>query len=199
MKKRRYPEAFKALTRLRNTPLQAARDFWEIHDNIAATTYDADSDDLAKEYTSASKVRQQFVELFAQDRNLNALIAACVVMLAQQLCGSESPSNSQWRIKFTDAAVVNVLAFYSSTIFRKDKCGEGKNAGPLDTSTGPLWYTWGFGLTNFLFAWPAVFAIDTFGRRVLPLFSTAMSECSHVQTAQKLTSLKCAGHCWLQD
>jgi hypothetical protein len=96
-------------------------------------------------------------------------------------------------------AAVNVLAFYSSTIFRRDTCPvEGKGAHRFDTSTGPLWYTWGFGLTNFLFAWPAVFAIDTFGRRVLPLFSTAMSEWYYVERVQKLTSFKCAGHCWLQ-
>jgi len=179
MKKGRYPEAYEALIRLRNTPLQAARDFWEIHDNLVAT-YNEDNDIPAKGYARASKARQQLVELFTKNRNLNALIAACVVMLAQQLCGSKSPYSLGCRIELTDMAAVNVLAFYSSTIFRKDNCPIGDNkAGPLDTSTGPLWYTWGFGLTNFLFAWPAVFAIDTFGRRVLPLFSTAMSEYPH--------------------
>lgn len=64
---------------------------------------------------------------------------------------------------------VNFLAFYSSSIFRGPSC----DASP---TSAPLWYTWGFGLTNFLFAWPAVFAIDTFGRRALPLFSTATSK-----------------------
>jgi len=31
--------------------------------------------------------------------------------------------------------------------------------------------SWGFGLVNFLFAWPAIWTIDTFGRRSLLLFT----------------------------
>jgi hypothetical protein len=93
MKKKRYPAAFDALIRLRNTPLQAARDFWEIHDNLVAT-YGEDFDNSAKAYHSASKARQQVVELFTKPRNINALVAACVIMLAQQLCGSGLPTYS---------------------------------------------------------------------------------------------------------
>ncbi|RMZ83128.1 hypothetical protein DV738_g1249, partial [Chaetothyriales sp. CBS 135597] len=37
--------------------------------------------------------------------------------------------------------------------------------------TASLLASWGFGLINFLFAWPAVWTIDTFGRRALLLFT----------------------------
>lgn len=64
-------------------------------------------------------------------------------MIAQQMCG------------------INIIAFYSSTIF--------KNSGFTDYQA--LWASWGFGLINFLFAFPAIWTIDTFGRRALLLFT----------------------------
>lgn len=60
-----------------------------------------------------------------------------------------------------NVSTVNIIAFYSSTIFQ--------NAGA--TVTEALLASWGFGLINFLFAWPAVWTIDTFGRRQLLLFT----------------------------
>lgn len=39
------------------------------------------------------------------------------------------------------------------------------------STTGALLASWGFGLVNFLFAWPAIWTIDTFGRRSLLLFT----------------------------
>jgi len=56
---------------------------------------------------------------------------------------------------------VNIIAFYSSTIFAE--------AGANNITA--LLVTWGFGLVNFVFAWPAVWTIDTFGRRALLLFT----------------------------
>jgi MFS family permease len=53
------------------------------------------------------------------------------------------------------------MAFYSSTIFR--------NAGASDIEA--LLGSFGFGGVNFLFAIPAFFTIDTFGRRSLLLFT----------------------------
>lgn len=72
-----------------------------------------------------------------------ATLAAFTVMLAQQLCG------------------INVIAFYSSTIF--------VNAGA--TARVSLYASFGFGLINFIFAWPAIWTIDTYGRRSLLLFT----------------------------
>ncbi|KAK0886761.1 hypothetical protein LTR91_026134 [Friedmanniomyces endolithicus] len=43
------------------------------------------------------------------------------------------------------------------------------NAGA--TNIGALLASWGFDVVNFVFAWPAVWTIDTFGRRALLLFT----------------------------
>lgn len=85
----------------------------------------------------------RFVELFTIPRIRRATQASGIVMIGQQMCG------------------INIIAFYSSTIFQQ--------AGASVTSA--LFASWGFGLINFLFAWPAVFTIDTFGRRTLLLFT----------------------------
>jgi MFS family permease len=58
-------------------------------------------------------------------------------------------------------ALVNIIAFYSSTIFKQSGA---------DNVTALL-ASFGFGLVNFAFAWPAVWTIDTFGRRGLLLFT----------------------------
>lgn len=85
----------------------------------------------------------RFYELFSVPRIRRATLASWVVMIAQQMCG------------------INIIAFYSSTIF--------VNAGY--TSKQALLASWGFGLVNWLFAFPAVWTIDTFGRRNLLLFT----------------------------
>ena len=61
----------------------------------------------------------------------------------------------------TNGPTVNIIAFYSSTVFEQ--------AGASVTSS--LLASWGFGLVNFVFAWPAIWTIDTFGRRSLLLFT----------------------------
>lgn len=58
-------------------------------------------------------------------------------------------------------STVNIIAFYSSTVFAQ--------AGA--SVTGALLASWGFGIINFTFAWPAIWTIDTFGRRALLLFT----------------------------
>lgn len=78
-----------------------------------------------------------------QPRIRRATVAAVTVMTCQQLCG------------------INVIAFYSSTIF--------KDAGASDRTA--LFASFGFGLINFIFAWPAIWTIDTYGRRSLLLFT----------------------------
>ncbi|KAM0427386.1 hypothetical protein ACHAQK_012101 [Fusarium lateritium] len=56
---------------------------------------------------------------------------------------------------------INIISFYSSTIFKQSG---------IDDYTA-LWASFGFGLVAFVFAWPAVWTIDTFGRRTLLLFT----------------------------
>ncbi|KAJ7057018.1 hypothetical protein C8F01DRAFT_340670 [Mycena amicta] len=83
----------------------------------------------------------RFIELFTIPRVRRATLASFVVMIAQQMCG------------------INIIAFYSSTIF--------EDAGY--SSLSALLASFGFGLINFVFAIPAVWTIDTFGRRNLLL------------------------------
>ncbi|KAI5475537.1 hypothetical protein MNV49_001198 [Pseudohyphozyma bogoriensis] len=85
----------------------------------------------------------RFFELFTIPRVRRATLASGIVMLAQQMCG------------------INIIAFYSSTIF--------SDAGY--SSRQALYSSLGFGAVNFLFAFPALWTIDTYGRRTLLLFT----------------------------
>ncbi|KAI9690710.1 MAG: hypothetical protein M1820_009886 [Bogoriella megaspora] len=80
-------------------------------------------------------------ELLTVPRNRHAMVASEIVMFMQQFCG------------------VNALAYYSSAIFEQSGF-ETINA---------LAASLGFGVINFVFALPAVYTIDTFGRRNLLL------------------------------
>ncbi|KAL5334305.1 hypothetical protein BJX70DRAFT_405506 [Aspergillus crustosus] len=98
---------------------------------------------LEQEIAGEGTYFSRFVELFTIPRVRRATLASFTVMIAQQMCG------------------INIVAFYSSSIFAE------AGASP----SGALWASWGFGLVNFLFAFPAVWTIDTFGRRSLLLFT----------------------------
>lgn len=89
MKKNNYQKAFKSLCRLRNTPLQAARDLYTIHLQLIKES----------ELNSKSNYAQRFIELFTIPRVRRAMLASFTVMIGQQMCG------------------INIIAFYSSTIF----------------------------------------------------------------------------------
>jgi MFS family permease len=81
------------------------------------------------------------VAKFAGDQGVG--LGSCRVgnYLRQQFCG------------------VNVIAYYSSTIFTEANF----------TQIQALLASWGFGALNFVMALPAVYTIDTFGRRNLLL------------------------------
>ncbi|WRT68189.1 uncharacterized protein IL334_005164 [Kwoniella shivajii] len=83
----------------------------------------------------------RFSDLFTVPRIRRATLAASVLHAGQDLCG------------------INTIAFYSSTIF--------VNGGA--STVDALYASLGFGALNFVFTWPAVFTIDTFGRRSLNL------------------------------
>ncbi|KAJ3572394.1 hypothetical protein NP233_g3117 [Leucocoprinus birnbaumii] len=92
---------------------------------------------------SGSTYISRFMELFTVPRIRRATLASWVVMIAQQMCG------------------INIIAFYSSSIF---------SAAGYSTRSSLL-ISFGYGLVNWLFAFPAVWTIDTFGRRNLLLFT----------------------------
>jgi hypothetical protein len=86
--------------------------------------------------------QKPFSELFTRGRNRRALTASTILMFLQQFCG------------------VNVTAYYSSTILKEHASY---------TVRAALLISMGFGIINFLFAIPAIWTIDTFGRRNLLL------------------------------
>ncbi|KAK3951295.1 hypothetical protein QBC32DRAFT_215339 [Pseudoneurospora amorphoporcata] len=151
MKKNRYPEAWKSMVRLRNHPLQVARDMFYIHSQL----------EVEHQLLAGSNYAQRFVELFTVPRVRRANLAAFTVMIAQQMCG------------------INIIAFYSTTIFRESGSSEFQ----------ALLSSFGFGLVNWLFAFPAFWTIDTFGRRSLLLFTFP----------QMMWTLLTAGLCTLMD
>ncbi len=135
MKKNRYAEAWESMAKLRNHPLQVARDIFYIHAQL----------ELEFRLLRDSSYAQRFAELFTIPRVRRATLAAFTVMIAQQMCG------------------INIIAFYSTTVFKENGSDE----------FHALLASFGFGLVNWLFAFPAFWTIDTFGRRSLLLFTCA--------------------------
>jgi MFS family permease len=98
---------------------------------------------VEREVIGGSNYVTRFIQLFTIPRVRRATLASWTVMIAQQMCG------------------INIIAFYSSTVF--------KEAGASNLTA--LLASFGFGLVNFVFAWPAIWTIDTFGRRSLLLLT----------------------------
>lgn len=127
--KGRVLEGYKSLARLRNSPLQAARDTYYIQKQ------------LEMESQVAIRGRFRFFELFTVPRNRRATLASASLTYLQQMCG------------------INIIAYYSATIFEESGF----------STISALSASLGFGALNWIFAAPAIFTIDTFGRRALLL------------------------------
>jgi len=84
MKKRRYAQAYGSFLRLRNTPLQAARDLYYTHALLAQEEV------LVREagLSPTSTFFTRFIELFTIPRIRRATQASGIVMIGQQMCGS---------------------------------------------------------------------------------------------------------------
>lgn len=92
---------------------------------------------------SGKSLAHRVWELFTVPRLRRAMISSAIIVISQQFSG------------------INVMSFYSSTIFSE--------AGY--STRDCLLASLGFGLTMFIFALPAVWTMDTFGRRNLLLFT----------------------------
>ncbi|KAJ5095665.1 hypothetical protein NUU61_005021 [Penicillium alfredii] len=97
--------------------------------------------ELERKVNTGKNFFTMLLELFTVPRNRRATLATWIVMFMQQFCG------------------VNVIAYYSTTIFEQSGYGL-KNA---------LLASMGTGILNWVFALPAFFTIDTWGRRNLLL------------------------------
>ncbi|RFU30587.1 hypothetical protein B7463_g5716, partial [Scytalidium lignicola] len=93
------------------------------------------------EMAAGSTYITRLTELVTVPRIRRSTVASVVVFIGQQLCG------------------LNIIAFYSSTVFVE--------AGA--TVRAALLASLGYGIVNFVFAFPALFMIDKFGRRSLLL------------------------------
>jgi MFS family permease len=85
LKNGKLRKAYQSLLRLRNSPLQAARDLYFIHAQIVYEDALVEQAGLAKN----SNMFTRFVEIFTIPRLRRATQASGVVMIAQQMCGSE--------------------------------------------------------------------------------------------------------------
>lgn len=106
IKKNCYPQAYNSLLRLRNVPLQAARDLYYMHvqielENRMLAAEQAARDGrrpgeeevtvsrtpVARDLYKAKMYVRRFVQLFTIARVRRATLASTTVMLAQQMCG----------------------------------------------------------------------------------------------------------------
>ncbi|TQN68132.1 Myo-inositol transporter 2 [Colletotrichum shisoi] len=124
MEKGKYQKAFQSNLKLRNHPIQAARDMFYAYKLL--------------EIEAQAQSGRNWKDFFTVRRNRRAAMASYFVMFMQQFCGS---------------------MYYSTAIF---------TASGFEKSTALL-VSMGMGLINWVFALPAFYTIDTFGRRNLLL------------------------------
>ncbi|EXA43175.1 hypothetical protein FOVG_08195 [Fusarium oxysporum f. sp. pisi HDV247] len=131
IKKGRYQDSFKVFCRIRNTEMLAARDLYYAHRQILEE----------KDAFGGKTLARRMWELVSVPRLRRATVASSWIVISQQFSG------------------INIMAFYSSTIF----------AAANYSTRDCLLASMGFGLVMFIFAFPAVYMVDTFGRRNLLL------------------------------
>lgn len=148
MKKGKYRKAMDSFLKLRTHPLLAARDFYSAHSMITEELR------VKNEHGSFA-----LLELFTIPRNARATGASLILMFGQQFCG------------------VNVIAYYASTIIKDALSNMDNGYSAYELNRNSLLGSWGFGMINFLFAIPAWYLIDTYGRRNL-LLSTLPFSCA---------------------
>ena len=138
MDKGKYDQAFHAFSRLRKHKIQAARDMYYAYKMLEVEAVQREGKNLWKEF-------------FAVKRNRRAAQSAFFVMFMQQFCGvSTSPPFHLFLgiLILPNISQVNVVAYYSTAIFRQ--------AG--FSSTNALLVSFGTGVTNWLFAIPAIYS-----------------------------------------
>lgn len=175
MKQRKYPAAYQALLALRREPILTVKELLYTHCQmeveqklLSMAPLDVESQ---RSHSWAVPTRwsiyaRKLQLIFTKPRTRRAAVAAVVGMIGQQLCG------------------VNVLEFYSSTLYgdADNSCGEAYRSDPAH-HIRPLWLTWGLGLANFVFTFPAYWLIDRKGRRWLMLVTLPFMAVSMLATS----------------
>ncbi|KAH6887015.1 membrane transporter D1 [Thelonectria olida] len=133
MKKGRIHDAFASFCRIRNTEMIAARDLYYAYRQVIEE----------KDAFGGQTLGRRMLDLVTVPRLRRATVASAWIVISQQFSG------------------INIMAFYSSTIF------EQAGYSPKECLLASM----GFGLVMFIFAFPAVYMMDTFGRRNLLLFT----------------------------
>lgn len=108
MKKRRYRKAYNSLLRLRNTPLQAARDLYFIHAQLIYEDALLEEKGLIKN----SNMFTRFVEIFTIPRLRRATQASGIVMIGQQMCGSKFFSSRPSYLANENSQYHRILLFH---------------------------------------------------------------------------------------
>lgn len=85
MTKGRHSQAYASLLRLRNSPVQAARDLYMIHATLQTEKEMLEQSGFSKQ----NNMFIRFMELFTVPRLRRATQASGIVMIAQQMCGSK--------------------------------------------------------------------------------------------------------------
>lgn len=85
LKKGKYHKAWRSLLKLRNTPLQAARDLYYIH-----VLLEQEKNLVHEAAFTSDNMITRFLELFTVPRVRRATWASGIVMISQQMCGKQS-------------------------------------------------------------------------------------------------------------
>ena len=94
--KNRYPQAYRSLLKLRNSPIQAARDLYYIHAQL----------EVEREIIGDSNYITRFTQLFTIPRVRRATLASFTVMIAQQMYVFLPPRSSMYRARSVHARYI---------------------------------------------------------------------------------------------
>ncbi|KAF5245256.1 hypothetical protein FAUST_1911 [Fusarium austroamericanum] len=142
-------KAYASLQKLRNTKLQADRDLFATHQGIV-NEIRMERDDGGLSSNGSLRYVTRYCNIFKYRRLRNAAITTGIVALSQQLSG------------------INLMAFYGGTTLVGITPGNVPDGGQILKA---MVYNLIFGSINFLFCLPAIYYIDTLGRRKILLYT----------------------------
>jgi len=179
MEKGKYTQALNSLTRLRNHPVQATRDMYYAHKLLQIERQEREGRNLLKEFFMVRRNRRAAQSAWftmvsaaldpqvsmSRKESISSVLEQLANISWDSLCSNSAavstrPPQALLRPStFSLTAPVNVIAYYSTSIFQKASY----------TRSQALLASMGGGLINWIFAIPAIYTIDTFGRRNLLL------------------------------